>query len=105
MYTAAHAVAGGAFVNEQATLSVLLGTAVTVAVGHTLIGVDHTLPFVVLGRARSWSLNKVLWVTALCGLGHVLSSVLLGIAALALGSALTSLDWIGRCAGRQRPGC
>jgi nickel/cobalt transporter (NicO) family protein len=86
-------------VNEQATLTVLLGTAFTVAVGHTLIGIDHTLPFVVLGRARSWSLRKVLGVTALCGAGHVLSSVLLGLCALALGTALTSVEWLQTARG------
>lgn len=80
--------------SDQATLGVILGTAFTIAVSHTLIGVDHTLPFVVIGRARQWSLRKVMAVTALCGLGHVLSSVLLGLGALALGTALTSIDAI-----------
>jgi ABC-type nickel/cobalt efflux system permease component RcnA len=81
-------------VTEPVTLSVLLGTALTIAVVHTLIGVDHTLPFVVLGRARGWTLRKVLCVTALCGLGHVLSSVLLGLLGVALGAALERLQWL-----------
>jgi len=60
------------------TLTILLTTAVSVAFVHTLIGVDHTLPFIVIGRARDWPLRKVLGLTALCGLGHVLTSVVLG---------------------------
>jgi nickel/cobalt transporter (NicO) family protein len=81
-------------VPEPVTLTVLLGTALTVAVVHTLIGVDHTLPFVVLGRARGWTLRKVLAVTTLCGLGHVLSSVVLGLLGVALGAALERLQWL-----------
>ena len=100
MYTAAHGSPGGdnapagRDVNEPATLGVLLGTAVAIAVVHTLIGVDHTLPFIALGRARRWRLRKLLWITALCGLGHVLSSLLLGLAGIGLGAALSRLQWL-----------
>ncbi|MEZ4474851.1 MAG: hypothetical protein R3F60_29500 [bacterium] len=76
------------------SLDVLLAAAVSIAAIHTLIGIDHTVPFVALGRARGWSLRRVLAVTALCGLGHVLSSVVLGIAGIGLGTALTRLEWI-----------
>jgi sulfite exporter TauE/SafE len=81
-------------VTEPVAVSVLLGTALTVAIVHTLIGVDHTLPFVVLGRARGWSLRKVLAVTAVCGVGHVLSSVVLGLCGIALGAALERMQWL-----------
>jgi ABC-type nickel/cobalt efflux system permease component RcnA len=81
-------------VSEPVTLNVLLGTATSIAVLHTLIGVDHTLPFIALGRARNWSLSRVLMVTAACGVGHVLSSVVLGILALAFGRALFELKWL-----------
>ena len=47
------------------TLSLLLGTAVGIAALHTAVGVDHTLPFIALGRAQNWTLRKVLVVTAL----------------------------------------
>jgi ABC-type nickel/cobalt efflux system permease component RcnA len=78
---------------------VLLGTALTVAVVHTLIGVDHTLPFVVIGRARGWKLRKVLGVTALCGAGHVASSVVLGLVGVALGAALERMQWLQAARG------
>lgn len=72
----------------------LLVAALTVAGFHTLVGVDHYLPFVVLGRARQWSLKKVAAVTALCGVGHVIGSVLLGLVGVGLGMALGQLEWI-----------
>ena len=58
---------------DGTTLDVLLVAAVSIAFLHTVIGVDHFLPFVVLGRARHWPLRKVLGITALCGLGHELA--------------------------------
>lgn len=72
----------------------LLVAAVTVALVHTFIGIDHYLPFVVLGRARKWSLAKVAAITALCGVGHVTGSILLGAIGIALSSALGTLEWI-----------
>ena len=75
-------------------LSILIGSAVTIGFVHTLIGVDHTLPFVVLGRAQGWSYKKTALITALCGAGHVASSVVLGVLGIGLGVALGQLEWI-----------
>ncbi len=74
--------------------SVLLTTAATIGLFHTAIGLDHTLPFVVLGRSRGWSLRKVWTVTGLCGLAHVLSSVVLGFVGIGIGVAVERLSWI-----------
>ena len=63
-------------------------TAVIVAATHTVAGVDHYLPFVVLGHSQGWSLARSLRWTAACGLCHVMSSLVLGGVALAIGSAL-----------------
>ncbi len=67
------------------TFTAVLYAAVSVAVLHTAVGVDHTLPFVALGKARRWSLRRTLAVTAVCGVGHVLSSVLIGVAVIGVG--------------------
>lgn len=80
--------------NSSSALTVLLTAAVTIAAGHTVIGIDHSLPFIVLGRARNWSMTRLLTVTALCGVGHVLSSVLLGFVGIGLGVALEKLEWV-----------
>jgi ABC-type nickel/cobalt efflux system permease component RcnA len=48
-----------------------------------------------LARAQRWSGGKLLVVTGLCGLGHILSSVLLGFAAVYGGRALAErLGWM-----------
>ncbi len=75
-------------------LSGLIVLAITIGFTHTLIGIDHSLPFVVMGRAHKWPLRKVLGITALCGLGHVLSSIVLGVMGISLGTALEKLEWI-----------
>jgi len=73
-------------------LLILALTASTVGFFHTLFGPDHYVPFVVLARARKWSSVKTIWVTILCGVGHILSSVLLGIVGIVLGITVTKLE-------------
>lgn len=79
---------------QSALAPTLIATALSVGVVHTLIGVDHALPFIVLGRAQRWSLRKTLIVTTLCGVGHVLSSVVIGAVGIALGVAVGRLESI-----------
>jgi sulfite exporter TauE/SafE len=80
------------FAAAPGALGVLAATAAGIGALHTAVGVDHYLPFIALGPARRWSLGRTLAVTALCGAGHVLSSILLGAVGLALGMALGRLD-------------
>lgn len=70
---------------------ILLGSAAGVAVFHTVVGVDHSLPFIVLAKAERWPLRRLWAVTALCGVAHVLSSVLLALGAIGLGVAVDSV--------------
>jgi nickel/cobalt exporter len=72
-------------------LLVLLGTGVSLGFVHTLLGPDHYLPFVAMARIGRWSATKTGLITLICGIGHVLSSVLLGFAGIALGLAMTKL--------------
>jgi len=69
----------------------LLSTAFSVGVIHTLLGPDHYLPFVAMARAGGWSRRKALSVTALCGVGHVAGSVILGMLGIAFGLSLANL--------------
>jgi nickel/cobalt exporter len=71
----------------------LLGTA-GVAILHTLAGPDHYLPFIVMGRARRWSVARTVFWTTLCGLGHVASSVLLAVSGVVFGFGLERVRFI-----------
>ncbi|MCF7818194.1 MAG: sulfite exporter TauE/SafE family protein [Kiritimatiellales bacterium] len=73
-------------------IPILAATAATIGFFHTLFGPDHYLPFIVMSKARGWTLAKTMWITILCGLGHVLSSVVLGLAGVAFGLALGRLE-------------
>jgi len=75
-------------------LSLLLLATISIAFIHTLGGPDHYLPFIVISKAKNWSLSKTAWFTALCGIGHVGSSVLLGLVGIALGIAVGKLEFI-----------
>jgi len=71
----------------------LAGTAVTIGFIHTIIGPDHYLPFIVMGEARAWSIKKTMLITFLCGVGHVLSSVVVGFIGIAAGLSLSKLEF------------
>ena len=75
-------------------LNLLVLTAISIGFVHTLIGPDHYLPFVAMSAARNWSPRKTLLVTAICGVGHVFGSIVLGLVGIALGAALHRLEWI-----------
>ncbi|MGR3317318.1 MAG: urease accessory protein UreH domain-containing protein [Candidatus Anammoxibacter sp.] len=75
-------------------LLILTITAASIGFFHTLFGPDHYLPFIMLSKAKKWSLNKTSWVTLLCGTGHIFSSVLLGVVGVALGFSIKRLEAI-----------
>ncbi|OHB77262.1 MAG: hypothetical protein A2Z34_09955 [Planctomycetes bacterium RBG_16_59_8] len=69
-------------------LTTLVVTTGSVAFIHTIAGPDHYLPFVFMARAGGWSRLKTIWITLLCGCGHIASSVFIGVVGIALGSAV-----------------
>ncbi len=73
-------------------IAILAGTAAILGFVHTILGPDHYLPFIVLSKARQWSSAKTVMITVLCGIGHVLSSVVLGFIGIALGIAVFRLE-------------
>ena len=75
------------------TMSLISIVALT-GIIHTLMGPDHYLPFIALAKARSWSRKTTLWVTSLCGIGHILSSAVIVYLALGLRLSLKSLHVI-----------
>jgi ABC-type nickel/cobalt efflux system permease component RcnA len=73
------------------SIALLSVTAVAIGFAHTILGPDHYLPFIVLSEAKRWTLKKTMFITFLCGLGHVLSSVVLGLVGIAVGISLNRL--------------
>lgn len=69
---------------NSALLTSVAATGFVVAFLHAALP-THWLPFVLVARAREWSMRKTLGVTALAGIGHVVVTVLLGVALTALG--------------------
>ncbi len=68
---------------------VLSVTAASVGFIHTVLGPDHYLPFIVMSKARKWSIFKTGFITVLCGIGHVGSSILIGALGIAFGIGLS----------------
>jgi len=75
----------------DAEISALALTAAFLGFFHTIIGPDHYLPFVMMSWARQWSWVKTTVITVLCGLGHIASSVVLGLIGVWLGLVLKKL--------------
>jgi len=88
-----------AFPAGSPALMVLMLSTVGVAVVHTLAGPDHYLPFIVMGRARRWSMKRLLFWTILCGFGHVASSVVIAIGAVLFGHGLERVQIIEKFRG------
>jgi nickel/cobalt transporter (NicO) family protein len=76
----------------NAELQILLITAASIGFIHTVIGPDHYVPFIVMAKSQQWSIAKTSLITFLCGIGHVLSSVILGFIGMALGVAVHKLE-------------
>ena len=73
------------------SIALLSATAISIGFVHTVLGPDHYLPFIVLSEAKKWTLRKTMLITFLCGLGHVLSSVVLGLVGIGVGISVNRL--------------
>jgi ABC-type nickel/cobalt efflux system permease component RcnA len=71
---------------------ILYGTAAAIGFLHTLFGPDHYLPFIVMAKAREWSYVKTSLITLACGIGHILSSVVIGFIGILFGIAVMKLE-------------
>jgi len=71
---------------------ILCFTAASIGFLHTVFGPDHYLPFIVMSKARGWSLRKTSLIAFLCGIGHIMSSVVLGFIGIMFGIAVMKLE-------------
>ena len=78
----------------MSSLTILLAAAASAGFIHTLLGPDHYIPFIVMSKARNWSLKQTLFTTLYCGLGHVGSSIIIGFAGIALGYGISQIEGV-----------
>lgn len=69
------------------TLEVIIWGTVSLSLLHAIIP-NHWLPLVAIGRKEGWSLGETLRVTLLAGLGHAVSTILIGVSLGLLGIGL-----------------
>lgn len=77
----------------ESTLFLLLVSAASIGFFHTILGPDHFIPFILLAKSRDWSTTKTMWITFMCGIGHVGSSVLLGLLGVFFGWSLYNIEF------------
>jgi sulfite exporter TauE/SafE len=80
-------------------IALLTLTAGTIGFLHTILGPDHYLPFIAISKARNWSIKKTILITSACGIGHVLSSVIIGLVGIGFGVAVSELEIIESARG------
>jgi len=81
-------------------LRTLIIAAASIGFFHTLLGPDHYLPFIMMSWARKWSAARTAVITLLCALGHIGSSVVLGLVGVMLGLAVENLTGAESIRGR-----
>lgn len=76
---------------------VLIG-ALLLSVLHAVIP-NHWIPLIAVGRTEKWSRAETLWATAITGVAHTLSTILIGILVGLFGYRLSSrYEWVTRLA-------
>lgn len=76
----------------QPDILLVLSGAASLGIAHTLLGPDHYIPFIALGRARGWTKGKTALITMLSGAAHILSSILIGVLVIRYGSEFLNLN-------------
>ena len=79
---------------NETTMTSLISLAVFLGLMHSVMGPDHYIPFLAMARAGRWSIVRTLAVVGFCGLGHVLSSVIIGLIGVVLGMAVGRIESI-----------
>lgn len=74
-------------------MSLLLVSATSVAFFHALAP-DHWVPFVALAKGSKWRMRQLGLIATLAGIGHVASSLLIGVIGLWAGWAVHRLEGV-----------
>ncbi|KAK8581495.1 hypothetical protein V6N13_144518 [Hibiscus sabdariffa] len=74
-----------------------IGGITTVSLLHSFIP-THWLPFSIVGRAQKWTLSRTLFVTAFGAVLHVISTSVLGIAAITMANTIAGEETVHKLA-------
>ncbi|XP_077248932.1 fe(3+) dicitrate transport system permease [Tasmannia lanceolata] len=74
-----------------------IGGIATVSLLHSFIP-THWLPFSIVGRAQNWTLSRTLLVTAFGAVLHVISTSLLGVAAITMANTIAGEETVHKLA-------
>ncbi|MDN3514020.1 MAG: hypothetical protein NG747_06440 [Candidatus Brocadia sp.] len=72
----------------QHTTVNLIGATFFIALTHAIMP-NHWMPFALIGKGQKWSLTKTILITAVTGLGHSITTNLLGFIIAFLGFHIT----------------
>lgn len=75
----AHGNHGQVELADNAPLTAIWVASLLTAILHTIIGPDHYLPFVAIAKSRGYGLKKTLLWTFICGVGHIVSALLIAL--------------------------
>jgi ABC-type nickel/cobalt efflux system permease component RcnA len=78
----------------QGDIYFLAFSALSIGFLHTLLGPDHYLPLVALAKANHWKLRKTLLITSICGIGHLVGSIIIGTIGLGAGIFIKDIEGI-----------
>lgn len=66
----------------------LIGATFFIALTHAIMP-NHWMPFALIGKGQKWSLTKTIFITAIAGLGHSITTTILGLIIAFLGFHIT----------------
>lgn len=66
----------------------LIGATFFIALTHAIMP-NHWMPFALIGKGQKWSLMKTIFITAIAGLGHSMTTTILGFTIAILGFHIT----------------
>ncbi len=76
------------------SIQLLALTAAAIGFVHTITGPDHYIPFAMIAKAKNWGTFRTMMLVISCGIGHVGSSIVLGMVGIATGIGLQKLEII-----------
>ena len=71
---------------------ILVGSAASIGFVHTILGPDHYLPLVAMAKTNGWSGPKTASYVAICGMSHLLGTIIVGSLFFLVGFAFLNLD-------------